>query len=112
MVRGLGLTPQRYLLMLLVKGAPDGSERATMTDLKERMKLSPNTVSDLISRAEEAGLVVRTPAKHDLRVIYVTLTDKGARLLDDAIANSEEYRREFGRRFVAMGSAFRAAQRR
>ena len=112
MVRGVGLTPQRYLLLLFVKGAPDGSERATMTELKNRMRLSPNTVSDLVSRAEEAALVLRTPAKHDLRVVYVSLTAEGERLLDVAISGSEVYRREFSRRFDAMGSAFRAAQRR
>ena len=29
--RKSGLTPQRYLLLLLVKGAEDGSERATIS---------------------------------------------------------------------------------
>jgi DNA-binding MarR family transcriptional regulator len=109
--RRVGLTPQRYLLLLFVKGASDGGERATMSELKHRLKVSPNTVSDLVSRAEEAGFVIRTPAKHDLRVVYVSLTEEGERLLDAAISASEEYRREFSRRFEAMGSAFRAAQR-
>lgn len=111
-VRRWGLTPQRYLLLLFVKGAPDGSERATMTELKDRMKLSPNTVSDLVSRAEDAGLVVRTPAKHDLRVVHVTLTPEGERLLLGAVSDSDDYRREFARRFEALDAAFRAAQRR
>jgi DNA-binding MarR family transcriptional regulator len=110
--RRLGLTPQRYLLMLFIKGASGGSERATMTELKERMKLSPNTVSDLVARAEDAGLVVRTSAKHDLRVGYVTLTPEGDRLLQEAIVESDDYRREFAHRFKALPAAFRAAQRR
>ena len=29
--RSYGLTPQRYLLLLMIKGAPDGSERSTVT---------------------------------------------------------------------------------
>jgi DNA-binding MarR family transcriptional regulator len=110
--RRWGLTPQRFLLLLFVKGAPGGDERATMTELKDRMKLSPNTVSDLVSRAEAAGLVSRTPAKHDLRVVHVTLTPEGERLLTNAIADSDEYRREFTRRFEALDPAFRAAHRR
>lgn len=110
--RRWGLTPQRYLLLLFVKGAPEGNERATMTELKDRMKLSPNTISDLVARAEEAGLVVRTPAKHDLRVVHVTLTPEGERLLEGALLESDEYRREFARRFDALDAAFRAAQRR
>jgi DNA-binding MarR family transcriptional regulator len=110
--RRWGLTPQRYLLLLLVKGTPDGSERATMGDLKERMKLSPNTISDLVARAEGVGLVTRTPAKHDLRVVFVTLTPEGERVLRAVVAETEEYRREFARKFEALGVAFRASQRR
>ena len=44
-----GLTPQRQLLLLLIKGAPDGSERATVTDLADRMQLAQNTVTDLVT---------------------------------------------------------------
>ena len=111
-VRRWGLTPQRYLLLLMIKGAPDGGERATMTELKDRMKVSPNTASDLVSRAEDAGLVVRTPAKHDLRVVHVTLTAEGDRLLSGAMRENEEYRRELARRFEALNTAFQASQRR
>ena len=111
-VRRWGLTPQRYLLLLMIKGAPDGGERATMTELKDRMKVSPNTASDLVSRAEDAGLVVRTPAKHDLRVVHVTLTAEGDRLLSGAMRENEEYRRELARRFEALNTAFKASQRR
>ena len=38
--RACGLTPQRYLLLLMVKGAPDGSERSTVTELEERLQLA------------------------------------------------------------------------
>jgi len=31
--RACGLTPQRYLLLLMIKGAPDGREQSTVTDL-------------------------------------------------------------------------------
>jgi DNA-binding MarR family transcriptional regulator len=46
------LTPQRYLLLLMVKGAADGSERSTVTELAERMQLAQSTVTELVSRAE------------------------------------------------------------
>ena len=32
--RASGLTPQRYLLLLMIKGAQDGSERSTVTDTR------------------------------------------------------------------------------
>ena len=38
--RAAGLTPQRYLLLLMIKGAPDGSEQSTVTELAERLQLA------------------------------------------------------------------------
>ena len=32
-----GLPPQRYALLLMIKGAPDGSERSTVTELSRRL---------------------------------------------------------------------------
>ena len=57
--RQSGLTPQRYLLLLMVKGAPDGGEQSTVTELAERLQLAQSTVTELVSRAEEIGLLAR-----------------------------------------------------
>jgi DNA-binding MarR family transcriptional regulator len=110
--RNWGLTPQRYLLLLFVKGAAGGAERATLSELTERMKLSPNTVTELVIRAEEAGLVRRRTAKHDLRFVHVSLTAEGESALGGAMAENAQYRRGLARRFDALESAFRAALRR
>src|SRR5919204_3727685 len=66
--RASGLTPQRHLLLVMIKGAPDGSERSTVTELAERLQLAQSTVTELVGRAEEAGLVVREPSGLDGRV--------------------------------------------
>src|ERR687884_671665 len=57
--RSSGLTPQRHLLLLMIKGAADGSEQSTVTELAERLQLAQSTVTELVRRAEEAGLVER-----------------------------------------------------
>ncbi len=72
-----GLTPQRYLLMLLVKGAEDGSSRATISELAKRLHLAQSTVTELVNRAAAAGLVRRSASTADARVVYVELTDEG-----------------------------------
>jgi len=77
--RASGLTPQRYLLLLMIKGAADGSERATVTALVDRLGLAQSTVTELVNRAEEMGLVERRPAEHDGRVAYLQLTPEGER---------------------------------
>jgi DNA-binding MarR family transcriptional regulator len=110
-LRELGLTPQRYLLLIFVKGALDGDGRPTMSELRERMKLSANTVTDFVDRAERDGLVAREAADDDQRFVHVRLTPAGERLLDDAILATAAGRREFATRFEAVARTFKAALR-
>jgi DNA-binding MarR family transcriptional regulator len=79
--RASGLTPQRYLLLLMIKGAPDGSEQSTVTELAERLQLAQSTVTELVSRAEEIGLVERQASSADGRVAHLRLTEEGERRL-------------------------------
>ncbi len=82
--RQSGLTPQRYLLLLMVKGAPDGSEQSTVTELSERLQLAQSTVTELVSRAEETGLIEREQSQTDARVAHLRLTEEGERRLMQA----------------------------
>ena len=79
--RQSGLTPQRYLLLLMVKGAPDGSEQSTVTELSDRLQLAQSTVTELVSRAEESGLIEREQSQTDARVAHLRLTEEGERRL-------------------------------
>jgi len=79
--RRFGLTPQRYLLLLMIKGAPGGLERSTVTELSERLQLAQSTVTELVMRAEEAGLVRRELSPMDARVAHLRLTEEGEQRL-------------------------------
>ena len=79
--RSEGLTPRRHLLLLMIKGAPGGLERATVSELCERLQLAQSTVTELVQRAEGAGLIRRTPATEDGRISYLALTPEGERRL-------------------------------
>jgi DNA-binding MarR family transcriptional regulator len=81
--RRSGLTPQRHLLLLMIKGAPDGKERSTVTELSERLQLAQSTVTELVRRAEDAGLIEREQSESDGRVVYLRLTSEGERRLQD-----------------------------
>ena len=82
MARRSGLTPQRHLLLLMIKGAPDGSEQSTVTELSERLQLAQSTVTELVRRAEDAGLIEREQSSSDGRVAYLRLTREGERRLE------------------------------
>jgi DNA-binding MarR family transcriptional regulator len=92
--RSSGLTPQRYLLLLMIKGAPDGREQSTVTELANRLQLAQSTVTELVRRAEEAGLVARTPSENDGRVAHLRLTAEGDRRLTHAFTSNEQERQE------------------
>jgi DNA-binding MarR family transcriptional regulator len=78
-----GLTPSRYLLLLMNKTAAGG--RSTVTELAERMQLTQSTVTELVTRAEAAGLVEREQSQEDARVFWLRLTDDGESRLARAV---------------------------
>ena len=92
--RASGLTPQRYLLLLMIKGAPDGREQSTVTELAERLQLAQSTVTELVRRAAEAGLVDRAQSAADARVAHLKLTDVGEQRLAHAFTSNEQERDE------------------
>lgn len=91
--RASGLTPRRYLILLLIKGSADGSERSTVTELAKRMSLAQSTVTELVSRAKNAGLVRRESSPDDGRVANLALTKEGERRLTEAFRSLAAERR-------------------
>ncbi len=90
--RNSGLTPRQYLLVLLVKGAPDGTECTTVGDLCKRLHLAQSTVTELVSRAAEAGLVSVTQSESDGRVSEIRLSTEGSRRFAECFTRLEDER--------------------
>src|SRR3954463_2230174 len=90
--RSAGLTPQRYLLLLMIKGAADGSERSTVTELAQRLQLAQSTVTELVRRAEENGLIERERSSADGRIAYLRLSAEGEQRLARSFTTKETER--------------------
>lgn len=101
-----GLTSQRYDLLLAIKAGPD--ETSTMTDLGSQLSLRQTAVTELVKRAEEAGLVERSAFAADGRVVVLALTAEGERRLMLAFVGLREERRQLAEAMSAVGSSFRA----
>jgi len=69
------MTPVQMRLLGILRG-----REPAMLELARYLNLDKSSVSGLIDRAERRGLVQRTTATADKRVIYVTLTPDGERL--------------------------------
>ena len=106
--RAAGLTPQRYLLLLMIKGAPDHSEQSTVTELADRLQLAQSTVTELVRRAEETGLVERERSEVDGRIAHLRLTPEGERRLAKSFVSNENERRALQETFEHLEGAFTA----
>lgn len=72
----LGLTYPQYLVLLVLWE----QDRQPVNDLAKRLHLETNTVTPLLQRMEQQGLVVRKRSKEDGRQVIVSLTGTGREL--------------------------------
>jgi len=78
--RQYGITPRQHLLLLQIAGAPEG--RTTVSELVNALALTQSAVTELVQRAESAGLVQRTSSRSDGRVVILSLTSDGDKKLE------------------------------
>ncbi|PHM18995.1 MAG: MarR family transcriptional regulator [Curvibacter sp. PD_MW3] len=72
----LGLTyPQYIVLMILWEDAP-----CAVSHIGERAQLASNTLTPLLKRLEQTGLVQRVRSSEDERVVNISLTPAGRSL--------------------------------
>ena len=91
--RAYGVTPQQHQLLLAVAGfAKDGS--ATISELAEFLQERHNAVVGLVERAAKRGLVRKERSSSDQRVVRVSLTPLGTKVL---LKIAQQNLRELGR---------------
>lgn len=77
----LGLTYPQYLVMLVLWESDDLS----VSSLGERLFLDSGTLTPLLKRMEQSGLLQRQRASDDERRVVVSLTPKGRALRERAL---------------------------
>lgn len=77
----LGLTYPQYLVMLVLWEEDDQSVRA----IGDRLGLDSGTLSPLLKRLEQGGVVSRKRDSQDERLVRISLTRKGQDLASQAI---------------------------
>ncbi|XZG69440.1 MarR family winged helix-turn-helix transcriptional regulator [Chitinibacteraceae bacterium HSL-7] len=73
-VRQLGLTPAQFDILATLGNTPGMSCR----ELSQRTLITKGTLTGVLDRLEERGLIVRNTAPEDRRSILVSLTPSGA----------------------------------
>ena len=80
--RMAGLTHVQHQLLVAIKGHR-GDLPPTVGDLAGYLLLRPHSAVELVDRAQDAGLVERTPDGEDGRVTRVRLTAEGDRIMQE-----------------------------
>ncbi len=77
----LGLTYPQYLVMLALWE----SDRRSVSELGERLRLDSGTLTPVLKRLEQAGIVNRTRSRSDERQVEISLTERGVALKNEAL---------------------------
>jgi DNA-binding MarR family transcriptional regulator len=81
-----GLTSERYELLLAIKSTDHDADGATVSELADTLSVAQSSVTQLVRRVEDAGLLRREVSPNDARVRYLRLTKQGERQLAKAVA--------------------------
>jgi len=97
--RAAGLEPQQYLLLLMIRGLPEGRP-ATIRTLADRLTLKHHSAVELVDRLEANGYVRRTRGRDDRRNVIVSLLPRGERMLEDVARQRIDELRSHGHELV------------
>jgi DNA-binding MarR family transcriptional regulator len=81
LLKEMGLTYPQYLVMLVLWQ----HKELTVNEICSKLILETNTVTPLLKRLEQKGLIVRNRSMEDERIVVVSLSDKGIDLRDAAL---------------------------
>jgi len=78
--RATGLTTPQLIVLEIVASSP----RAQPKDIAAKAGVGQATAASLVDKLEARGLVERTRGEHDRRLVWVTATEEGRRVLESA----------------------------
>lgn len=91
LLQELGLTYPQYLAMLVLwEWQAEPPEQPSVKALGERLMLDSGTLTPLLKRLEQLGLVERRRARHDEREVHLGLTAPGVALREKVLPLREE----------------------
>jgi DNA-binding MarR family transcriptional regulator len=76
LARSVELTGPQLTVLKMLEGVGDLS----LSELSERIRAQNSTVTGIIDRMEQAGLVARVRSTEDRRVVKIKLTERGGRI--------------------------------
>ena len=98
----VGLQPQQYQVMLIIKGLPADDGEPTISLIADRLHLRHHSVVGMIDRLEKKELVTRHRTGIDQRNVTVRLTPEGNAVIEKLSRFHQETLRSLGPDLVAV----------
>lgn len=109
--RSVGLEPRQHQLMLALKGL-SGDVRPCIRELATRLHIQHHSAVELVNRLAKAGYLRREVAGQDRRVVLLSLTPRGEKVLRDlSLYHHTELRSDGPALIAALRRATQQARR-
>ncbi len=86
LLNDLGITYPQYLVLMVLWE----NDNLPVNDIAKKLILKTNTITPLLKRMEQLGIISRKRSDRDERVVLIQLTDKGKALQEKALRIPEE----------------------
>jgi MarR family transcriptional regulator, lower aerobic nicotinate degradation pathway regulator len=96
-----GITSRQMALMVTAQQNPDSNQRA----LADLIALDVNTMSELLKRMEQKGLIERRASQTDSRALLIRLTQTGAAMLETIATENPFYQDILGQNLTHKEAA-------
>jgi len=90
MLDEIGITYPQYLVMLSLWE----NDKQTVKDLGDSLFLDSGTLTPMLKRMEQTGLIMRQRDSIDERKVFITLTEDGKKLKEEAYCIPEQFFKE------------------
>jgi DNA-binding MarR family transcriptional regulator len=87
---------EQFIVLLLIRSI---GREANATRLSGYLERNPNTLTTILDRMEKHGLVKKTRDTIDRRVVYVSLTERGKKIIKSAQATGDQLIDRFNESF-------------
>ena len=81
----LGLTHAQYSVLASLRGLAQAGAPPSQRELSDHTGLDPVYISKLARALERRGMIQRLPDEHDTRAVRLTITERGADVIDRAV---------------------------
>lgn len=96
-----GITPQQHQALLAIRGFP-GRNQVTVSELAERLQLRHHSAVGLVDRLVTEKLVSRVPSEEDRRQVFIQLTSRGRKTLENLSAMHHKQLKQLGPEFSLL----------